>query len=104
MSASNWAICPRCLQRAKEKATEQLAKIASVLGAEEAEALQDRLQVNEEDFRTFREDYEFYGNWENPRSPAPATGAYKITASYSGSCEECGLGVDFEHTEPIKGV
>ena len=48
--------------------------------------------VNEEDFRTFREDYEFF-----IRDRA-------VHASYSGHCQVCGLGTDFEHVHPIPGL
>ena len=94
MSADNWAICPRCL--AKAKATRAALNTESraaygVLPAEEYEALRGRAAepINEEDFRTLREDYE--------------VGIYAGTFSvnYGGGCKACGLSHEFKHEEQI---
>jgi hypothetical protein len=79
MSADNWAVCPRCLHQAKvdlealkAEAREKYGKVTiSTVLAEE---------VDEENYRMFREDYEFYG---------VETGTLEI--SYRGECTKCGL-------------
>jgi hypothetical protein len=90
MSASNWAICPRCVERAKDALTDQTIEIGRMYGRvtiEEFDAARKAQKpVNPEDFRTFREDYSFHGAEEGA-----------VVASYGGECSECGLSVDFEH-------
>ena len=91
MSADNWAICPQCVDRAKAEAAERFQAAVDAYGkvpSEEYERLRAEAQtsMDEESFRTFREDYEFYGASEG-----------KVTASYRGHCQTCGLGIDFQH-------
>jgi hypothetical protein len=42
---------------------------------------------------TFREDYQIYGADEGT-----------VHVGYSGSCEKCGLRIDFDHEHEIPGV
>lgn len=95
MSASNWAVCPRCVERAKNESAERFLAAFNAYGnvpAEEYEELRTAAQVKVDDevFTTFREDYEIYG---------ASTGT--ITVSYSGHCETCGLGLDFKEEHPF---
>lgn len=90
MSADNWAICPRCLDRAKaERAAKfEAARIAyGNVEPEEYERLRSEAQVeiDPEQFRTFREDYEFWGAEDG-----------KVGASYKGRCQTCDLSAGFE--------
>lgn len=98
MSADNWSVCPRCRDRAKaEKIARAQAAVDAYgkVSAEEYAALVERSTEPLEPKETFREDYEFYG----------ASGG-TVTASYSGHCDVCGLGVDFQYEHPfyVEGV
>lgn len=91
MSADNWAICPRCLEGGREAHDEAVQAVMATYGkipVDEFDAKRAALpQLDPEKFRTFREDYEFYG-----------ADAGEVVADYSGHCSQCGLGVDFsEH-------
>jgi uncharacterized protein CbrC (UPF0167 family) len=95
VSADNWAICPRCLDRAKAAAAQAADEAAAAYGkvpADEYERLRAAAQapVSEEAFRTFRESYEFYG---------AATGT--ITASYGAECTQCHLALSFTYEKPF---
>ena len=89
MSADNWAICPRCIKRARQRHDAEVATVVATYGkvpVEDFDAARAAIaDVKPEDFRTFREDYEFYGAESG-----------EVVAAYSGHCEECGLGLDFE--------
>lgn len=91
MSADNWAICPKCLRRAELRAAAARATVNSAYGTipvEEWEARKAELvDVDPEEHRTFREDYEIYG---------AETG--EITVSYAGRCTECGIGTEIRDT------
>ena len=95
MSASDWEVCPRCLDRAQaERATKQ-ADAVEAYGkvtpeAYEAMCLAAAAPIEQDKMVTFREDYEFYG---------VADGV--IHASYSGHCSVCGLGLDFADEHPF---
>ena len=97
MSADNWAICPVCVGRAREKAAREHAAAMESYGAIPAEEFQARLaaikDVKPEDFRTFREDYEIYGAAEGT-----------VTVSYSGSCSVCGTHLEFNDHHAIPGA
>lgn len=91
MSADNWAICPRCLDRAKAASAARFQTAVDAYGKvppDEYERLRSEAQtpIDEDSFQTFREDYEFYGASEGT-----------VVASYSGHCGTCNLGVDFKH-------
>lgn len=94
MSADNWAICPKCLAEAKASIDEQRAKVYATYGTvpiEEFDRLRDELpELRDENYRTFREDYEIYG-----------ADSGLLHVSYSGHCSECGLGLDFEDEKMI---
>lgn len=93
MSASNWDICPRCKARELSRIADAKERADHAYGAVPVEEF-DRLRAeadkpfNEETFRTFREDYEFYGAEDGA-----------ITATYSGECSVCGLSCSFKHVE-----
>ena len=97
MSASNWAICPRCAARAAAAieiaAADLFADYGKIPVAEFDERRAQIPSINREDFRTFREDYEIYG---------AETGTVKV--DYSGACETCGLGLRFTEEKTIPGV
>jgi uncharacterized protein CbrC (UPF0167 family) len=98
MSADNWAICPQCLDRAKAEAATRFQAAVDAYGnvpAEEYERLRAEAQVpvDEESFRTFREDYEFHGATQGA-----------ITADYSGHCDVCNLGADFTYKHEFYSV
>lgn len=84
MSASNWAICPQCLAKAQEEHDKAAAEVYAQYGKvppEEFDQLRADLKAPDpEDFRTFREDYEFYGADEG-----------EVHARYSGGCTKCTL-------------
>lgn len=96
MSADNWAICPRCVARAQKANLESqqgFSEIAAKLTPDQLKLVQTAVRpVNEEDFREFREDYEIY----------IADG--KVKVSYSGHCQTCKLGLDFDHEVEIPGI
>jgi hypothetical protein len=87
MSADNWAVCPRCFDGAQRKADEEKVAVMGTYGTvpvEEFDAAREALvEPKPDDFRTFREDYEFYG---------AETGVVKV--NYRGACTVCGLGVE----------
>jgi hypothetical protein len=89
MSADNWEICPQCLASARRAAdarhAEAYAQYGKVSVAEFDALRADLAPADPEDYRTFREDYEFYGADEG-----------EVTASYGGGCTECGLNVELK--------
>jgi hypothetical protein len=94
VSANNWAVCPRCIARARKRESDQLAKVMASYGkipVEQFDHARKSIEpVEESDYRTFREDYEFYG---------AETGTIEV--SYSGHCGACGLGLDFQQHHEI---
>ena len=96
MSASNWAVCPRCLNRARLAQVVEERKLADAYGkvpVEEFDAMRSALKpVDEEHFQSFREDYEFW--------VVPESGTWH--ASYGGECQVCGLSHEFKMVETIK--
>jgi hypothetical protein len=97
MSADNWAICPRCIKRAEADRAAQIAATGASYGKvseqEYVEAVKAIRDVNPEDFRTFREDYEICGAKDG-----------EVTVSYSGSCSVCGISLSFTDHHAIPGV
>lgn len=65
MSADHYAICPRCVDEARK-----------TIGL---------LYICEEDYRTFREDYEFWG-----------ADSGTVNVHYRGECDKCGLACKFD--------
>lgn len=98
MSASNWAICPRC-RRAEEARIADLqddARVAyGVVPSDEYEAMRAMaaVPINLHALQTLREDYEIWG---------AETGT--VNVSYGGHCQECGLGLDFKFTREFPEV
>jgi hypothetical protein len=94
MSADNWAICPRCLKRARaahDVAVEAVKQSYGNVSIEEFDAARAAiLDVDPESLRTFREDYEFYGAESG-----------KVVASYSGNCDNCDLSLNFEEEREL---
>lgn len=96
MSASNWASCPRCYDRASEEHAAKLEALAAAYGEvdrDEWEAMRNAVPAppDRTDFvETFREDYEIYGAREGT-----------ITVSYGGHCEKCGLSLNFNEPHPF---
>lgn len=91
MSADNWAICPRCKLGGEVEHQGNIDRAAEAYGKvdpDEYEALREiaRRPLDLEPFRTFREDYEFYGADEGT-----------VVATYEGECSVCSLHVKFRH-------
>ncbi len=83
--ADNWQTCPRCYDEAMEPWIEKGEAVFASYGLvtlDEFTKAFNRIpnEPKEEDYYTFREDYEFYGADEGV-----------IKWQYSGSCTECGL-------------
>lgn len=97
MSADNWAVCPRCVARAKKAEADKLATVMASYGkipVAEFDAARAAIKpVRDEDFRTFREDYEISGARDGV-----------VTVDYSGHCSTCGLGLDFTDERSIPGA
>lgn len=91
MSADNWNICPRCVSDAEAAVARATVDVAAAYGTvpvEEFDLLRAAIPVvNEEDYRTFREDYGFY----------VAEGV--VVAEYAGLCSRCGLSAGLHATE-----
>jgi hypothetical protein len=97
VSADNWAVCPECLKQAYAEHEELQGQVVDSYGKipiEEFDALRAKVAegVDVESLKTFREDYEIYG---------AETGIIKVR--YSGTCQACKCGVDFEFEKPVKG-
>lgn len=95
MSADNWAVCPRCLDRAEADRAAKVQAAADAYGnapADEYERLRAESQepIERDTLETFREDYEFHGAKDGT-----------ITAVYKGECQTCDLGVAFKHVVPF---
>lgn len=89
MSADHYAICPRCRDEAKADYETRQRRLREAYGAmpvDEYEALSKAAEAfDEERFRTFREEWEFFD---------ASTGTVKM--SYGGECDRCGLSVTFD--------
>ena len=97
MSADNWAVCPRCVARAKKAEARALAEVTASYGkipvAEFDTARAAIKPVRDKDYETFREDYEIYGASDG-----------EVTVDYSGHCSTCGLNLNFKDQRTIPGV
>lgn len=100
MSADNWAHCPRCTRRGTERLEARETAVQALYGTvpvNEFDNARRELQAEKDKFArrdpTFREDYEIYG---------AETGV--VTVSYSGSCRECGLQLEFCEDHQIEGI
>lgn len=97
MGADNWAVCPRCIGRARAAEAEQLAAVMADYGKIPVTEFDKARAVvttpRDQDFDTFREDYSITG---------AATGT--VTVGYHGQCTECGLILSFTCEHPIEGA
>lgn len=97
MGASNWAVCPRCMNRARAAEAAALAQVMASYGkvpvAEFDAARAAVIPVDPGDYRTFREDYEILGAGEGT-----------VQVSYRGHCGACGLHLDFKDEHAIPGL
>lgn len=96
MSADNWAICPRCVKVVTDKKAEIEQKLRESYGKVSRDEYLDLLQatnaeIEVEDYRTFREDYEIGVYYKDNQ----------FFISYRGRCTKCGLEKSFKHTEVI---
>lgn len=95
MSASNWAVCPRCKARRQDELRALDIDIAEAYGSltieefDRKRAERDELAVEQPE-ETFREDDEIHGAED---------GVVKV--SYSGGCSDCGLSLHFDHDHPM---
>lgn len=93
MSADNWAVCPRCVEQAREARRNALSALEAAYGTvpvKEYQAMQAAVPAEPkvlEDYSNFREDYWFANDDHGT-----------VEVSYSGSCHICGLTVSFRHT------
>lgn len=96
MSADNWAACPSCVATARAVAERQRTAAMESYGKVPAEQFQAAIaaikDVDPGEYLTFREDYEIFGAEDGA-----------VTVHYSGSCSECGTGLNFTDTHPIPG-
>lgn len=94
MSADNWAVCPRCLERAQLLVKQQEEKVMATYGKvpvgefDASRAAIRRPYATQ--FKTFREDWSVSGAEEGV-----------VTVEYSGCCQNCGLGLEFTHKHEI---
>lgn len=98
MSATNWAQCPRCLDRERERLRNLTLTAEAAYGVAEretyerlvAEARDAANEFDDESCETFREDYEFYG---------AETGTLHVR--YVGGCAACGLETSYDGDAPF---
>lgn len=100
MSVDNWSICPRCLLKGKavhEVLEAQVREAYGVLPPDEYEELRaaSLVPLDEEEYRTFREDYEMWMDSDG-----------KFTVVYGGECiinrrTGCGFKHQFNHSETV---
>lgn len=94
MSASNWAVCPRCRKRKQAELDKRQAEVNELYGTvpfEEFDRARGEFETTDWTVpETFREDYEIHG-----------AGDGVIHVSYGGGCSECGLSLNFEHVHPL---
>jgi hypothetical protein len=101
MSADNWAVCPRCLLRARkerERKMEAAAAAAAAYGKVDRAAWLEMQSdaggpVESDEFTTFREDY---------RLGIDDGGKFKV--EYSGFCGACGLRFGFRHEARVEDL
>ena len=92
MSADNWAVCPKCKEKAERAQAKLLSRVETDYGkiaASEYLELVEQSQQPVEELHTLREDWEI-GIWK---------GEFRI--SYGASCKECGFSHSFEHKQPV---
>jgi hypothetical protein len=94
MSADSWEVCPRCIRRARTDLEALKASVEQSYGTITREAYEQARsaikEIDDEDFRTWREEYEFYG---------AETGT--VTVCYGGTCTTCGLELNIDEKYEI---
>lgn len=102
MSASNWAICPKCQHQREQEVDDLKAKVAAAYGSVPVEQF-DELRAaalaleaeyaNPEDnskLATFREDYAIWGANDGT-----------VLVRYEGGCSKCGTSTKFRYSHPF---
>jgi hypothetical protein len=92
MSADNWAICPKCKEKAKRMHVNLLNRIETDYGkvtANEYLELIEQSKQSIEEEHTLREDWEI-GIWNN-----------EFFVSYRASCSVCKFSYNFKYKEEI---
>jgi hypothetical protein len=97
MTASNWAVCPKCVNLANVKAEQQVTAIQESYGKVTQQEYTAMLAAVPAPMsgnigETFREDYEIYGAEQG-----------EITVDYHGECTRCGLSLGFGITKHLYG-
>ncbi len=89
MSADNWTVCPRCIDEARQCEAREKEAVNLLYGQISIADFDLRraalVTAAEDDFTTFREDYEVND---------ADTG--EVSFTYRGECTKCGLAVRFE--------
>jgi len=97
VSASNIAVCPRCLLRAQDAHQAEVKVLVTAYGTIPAEEWAARVHANRppepRQFRMFAEYYEISG---------AETGT--VTVDYGAKCETCGLELSFRNKYRIPGI
>ena len=86
MSASNWAVCPKCKQQAEDKIKDAYGRVSASEYQELLKARDAQLSGNS---ATLREDWEI----------GIYNGVFEV--SYSASCTECGFEFSYSHNENV---
>lgn len=103
MSANNWRACPACMTIGEAKKAEMIREAEAQYGkipATEYRALISEAEAStvDEPDETFREDWEIGLLGSQP----------VLVVSYGGSCDECGLTIEFnqkvDHSDAIAKV
>jgi hypothetical protein len=91
MSADNWATCPRCLHAAETASANEREAVNAMYGtvpiAEFDRRRAELTDIDPEQYRTFREDYEIYGAESGT-----------VVVDYRGGCAACGASARIEHS------
>lgn len=93
MSADNWAICPKCMQKQieeHEQLKRQVGESYGVVPVEQYLQLRRKLEIPVKFEYTLREDYEI-GVYED--------GEFSI--SYKGYCDKCKFNYEYKHKEQV---
>lgn len=85
MSADNWAVCPRCIKMAYEKA---VADFKTTFGYTPPK---EQILVEPKNCHTFREDYEIDGAEEG-----------EVVVYYKGHCSNCQLRLEFNVSRKLE--
>lgn len=94
MSATNWAVCPRCKKNKREKYYNRELEVEAAYGKVPSDKYLEMVKAlanepDEDDEETLREDYEMY--------VGASDGLF--VAEYNGECSVCDYHVVFKHRE-----